>query len=355
MKMSEDSGPLDRGSAPARPVALGGSFDVPGVAQSVDPVEPVEDSPDDPVPDNPLGIEADAELDVAELRERALAAEPTASARAARERRLSHPSVTARLMRRFCRTLPDMDLLEDLVQHTLRRAVVAPSFPSDDRPIFPWIYGQGAPRRRKVMRAYLRSLELDMPLALADVYGQGDTPVPEQTSLDGVVVAPVADEQVPASQPARAGQPIVATARMKPRPPPVDVLPPRPGSRATSPVWVYGLAAASVLGLASLLVYHAHGPIASARSQTSQAEDVLAAPTDAKASLVATCARSSSDVCLRAISAAEAIHPTLAADPDVARAFDAATKAPTAQAADRAHRPSEPQELKAPVQGAPPR
>jgi DNA-directed RNA polymerase specialized sigma24 family protein len=196
MPTPDDSGPHDR-HPPASSGALVSTFDA-----SAPPVEPIEDSADDPIPDNALGTESDEELDLATEAEEAErpqhAALVTPEERKVRDLRLTHPSVEPRVTRRYIRVVPDKDMVKDLWHDTFLRAREAPDFPKPHESLFPGIYKHGTATRRRMMRAYLRRLEREVPLHHADRYAHADAPShdPLPDSLekhDGILRQYVAD------------------------------------------------------------------------------------------------------------------------------------------------------------------
>ena len=132
------------------------------------PVEPVEDSADDPVPEHPEGTETDEELDKAEEDEAATGITPAPEERAYRWARLTEPSVTPRLRRRFARRVVDETMLDELITDTQIRCILAPDFPREHEPLFTWAWRPAQATRRKKMRAWIRLREREAPLEDAD-------------------------------------------------------------------------------------------------------------------------------------------------------------------------------------------
>ena len=140
------------------------------------PVEPVEDSADDPVPEHPGGTETDAELDDAVKAEPPPELDLSPEKKRYRKGRLSNPEIEPRLRRRYKRAVKDEDALNDLVQDTFLRAHTSREFPSEHETIFPFIYTPGAAARRKQIRALQRAREREMSLDVVDQYRHVDAP-----------------------------------------------------------------------------------------------------------------------------------------------------------------------------------
>jgi DNA-directed RNA polymerase specialized sigma24 family protein len=134
------------------------------------PVEPVEDSADDPVPEDPCGTETDEELEEAIKAEPAPVEDLPPAEKAYRNRRLADRDIYPRLRRRYARAVSDSNDLDDLVQNTFVRAHGAPAFPLAHETIFPWIFKPGSAERKKTIRCIVREKGRFVPLDQVDRY-----------------------------------------------------------------------------------------------------------------------------------------------------------------------------------------
>jgi len=170
----------------------------------VAPTEPVEDSADDPVPEDPCGTETDAELDAAEKAEPPPVVDLPPEEKRYRKHRLSDREIIPRVRRRYGRAVKDADALDDLVQDTFLRAHTAQLFPLPHETIFPWIYKSGSAARKRQMRHLLRERERHVSLehvdrhrhvAASDLDGVPDSLEAHQQVVQEILAASPADQQ----------------------------------------------------------------------------------------------------------------------------------------------------------------
>ncbi len=132
------------------------------------PVEPVEDSADDPVPEDQCGTETDEELEEAIKVEPALLTDLPPAENAYRNRRLADREIYPRIRRRYARAVRDSSDLDDLVQDTFVKAHGAQSFPLAHETLFPWLYKSGSSARKKMIRRMVREKGRFVPLDQVD-------------------------------------------------------------------------------------------------------------------------------------------------------------------------------------------